>query len=102
MKSTFKDGRLYLHRSDEERAPLVQRLGRIEGQVRGLQQMILSERYCGDELQQGRAILAAMREVMRLLTTQHIGEGLERAADGTLRRDEALADIERILRPMLS
>jgi CsoR family transcriptional regulator, copper-sensing transcriptional repressor len=101
MKSSFTNGRLYLHRSDEERAPLAQRLGRIEGQVRGLQQMILNERYCGDELQQARAILAAMRGVMRLLTAQHVAEGLRRAADGTLPKDEALADIERILRPIL-
>ena len=28
MRSSFEDGRLYLHRSDEERAPLLQRLGR--------------------------------------------------------------------------
>jgi CsoR family transcriptional regulator, copper-sensing transcriptional repressor len=102
MKSSFKDGRLYLHRFEEERAPLIQRLGRIEGQVRGLQQMILNERYCGDELQQARAIVAAMRGVMRLLITQHVGEGLRRAADGTVDRDGAMADIERLLRPMLS
>ena len=101
MRSTFNNGRLYLHRDDEERAPLLQRLSRIEGQVRGLQQMIVQERYCGDELQQGRAILAAMREVIQLLVTQHVGEGLERAADGTVDKTEALQDIEKILRPLL-
>src|ERR1700709_2131941 len=101
MRSSFKNGRLYLHRSDEERAPLLQRLGRIEGQVRGLQQMILQERYCGDELQQVRAILAAMRGLMRLLITQHVSEGLDRATDGTLRKAEALRDIEKVLLPIL-
>nr|WP_158804344.1 metal-sensitive transcriptional regulator [Acidisoma sp. L85] len=101
MRSSFKDGRLYLHRTSEERAPLLQRLGRIEGQVRGLQQMILQERYCGDELQQARAILAAMRGLMRLLITQHVGEGLDRATDGTLKKAEALRDIEKVLLPLL-
>jgi DNA-binding FrmR family transcriptional regulator len=63
--------------------------------------MILQERYCGDELQQVRAILAAMRGVMRLLITQHVSEGLDRATDGTLRKAEALRDIEKVLLPIL-
>jgi DNA-binding FrmR family transcriptional regulator len=74
MRSNFRESRLYLHRSEEERAPLLQRPGFIEGQVRDLQRMLLQERYCGDELQQARAILAAMRGLMRLLITRHVTE----------------------------
>src|ERR1700744_5764364 len=39
MKFSFQDGRLYLERSPDEREPILRRLRKIEGQVRGLQQM---------------------------------------------------------------
>jgi hypothetical protein len=38
---------------------------------------------------------------MRLLITQHVGEGLDRATDGTLKKAEALRDIEKVLLPLL-
>ena len=57
----------------------MQRLKRIEGQVRGLQQMVEQDRYCGDELQQAGAVVAAMQEVALLLATQHLAAGVEHA-----------------------
>ena len=73
------DGRLLLHRSPEEREPLLQRLRRVEGQVRGLHQMLEQDRYCVDELQQINAITAAMREVSLLIVSQHVTAGIDRA-----------------------
>lgn len=101
MNAEFKDGRLFLHRTEAERDPLLKRLGRIEGQVRGLQQMIQQDRYCGDELQQASAILAAMRAVMRLLLAQHVSVGIERAVDGAIDRGDAMRDIEQVLAAIL-
>jgi CsoR family transcriptional regulator, copper-sensing transcriptional repressor len=75
----FVDGRLMLQRSPEEREPILQRLRRIEGQVRGLQQMLEQDRYCVDELQQINAIQAAMREVSLLIVGQHMSAGIDRA-----------------------
>ena len=40
MEYELRDDKLYLRRSAEEKAPLFNRLNRIEGQVRGLRQMI--------------------------------------------------------------
>ena len=40
MEHEFVDGRLLLHLMAEERDPILHRLRRIEGQVRGLQQMV--------------------------------------------------------------
>jgi len=40
MQYDFKDDRLHLQRTPEEKEPLLQRLNRVEGQVRGLRQMI--------------------------------------------------------------
>jgi CsoR family transcriptional regulator, copper-sensing transcriptional repressor len=67
-----KGGRLYLQRTPEERKPLVNRLNRIEGQVRGLRKMIEDDRYCGDELQQLKAIIAALRKLGATLVDQHV------------------------------
>ncbi len=80
MDNEFKDGRLLLSRSQEEREPLLQRLRRIEGQVRGLQEMLQADRYCLDELQQANAVIAAMREVALLIAGQHLTVGVEHAA----------------------
>ena len=101
MRLELKNGRLFLHRENEERDPMLQRLARIEGQVRGLRQMIEADRYCGDELQQGSAILAAMREVMRMLISQHISAGLQYISDHPDKTEETMIDIDAVLRPLL-
>ncbi len=72
MRYEFSDGRLHLHRTVEEKEPLLQRLGRIEGQVRGVRQMVENDRYCLDEVQQANAITAAMREVALLIISDHL------------------------------
>ena len=79
MEHDFVDGRLFLRRTPEEREPLLQRLRRIEGQVRGLQQMLEQDRHCLDELHQVNAVSAAMREVALLIASQHMAAGVERA-----------------------
>ena len=79
MEQVFKDGKLYLQRTEDERHPIVARLSRIEGQVRGIRQMIENDRYCGDELQQVNAVMAAMREVAVMITLQHCAAGVNHA-----------------------
>lgn len=44
------------HRSDEEKKNIIKRLNIIEGQVRGVKQMIETDRYCDDVLTQMSAI----------------------------------------------
>jgi CsoR family transcriptional regulator, copper-sensing transcriptional repressor len=77
---TTGDLRIRLVRTEEERAPLVRRLGRIEGQIRGLRGMIEADRHCLEEIQQIRAATAALREVALLLIGQHVTRGLHLAA----------------------
>lgn len=77
MDHEFRDGRLLLHRTPEQKAPLLKRLRRIEGQVRGLQQMIEEDRYCLDEVQQVNAATAAMREVALLIIQDHLEAAVE-------------------------
>ncbi len=97
MDHEFRDGRLYLHRTPEQKDPLLKRLRRIEGQVRGLQQMIEEDRYCLDEVQQANAITAALREVALLIIQDHLTAAVEHAVTA---RDggESIADMVTVLR----
>ena len=80
MNHEVSEGRLYLRREPEEKQPILSRLARIEGQVRGLRQMVESDRYCGEELQQATAIMAALREVSLLVLHDQLKVGIEHAA----------------------
>ncbi|HEX3180965.1 MAG TPA: metal-sensitive transcriptional regulator [Beijerinckiaceae bacterium] len=86
MQYDFKDDRLHLQRTPEEKEPLLQRLNRVEGQVRGLRQMIENDRYCGDEVQQASAITAAIREVALMMISQHLAAGVNYAAENGSRK----------------
>jgi DNA-binding FrmR family transcriptional regulator len=67
----------------------VNRLRRIEGQVRGLQQMVEEERYCADILTQISSVQEALRAVTRELLRNH----LKHCATAAIRKgpDEAEA-----------
>lgn len=59
-------------RSDDERKKLINRLNRIEGQIRGIKSMIDSDAYCTDILVQSAAVNAAINAFNRELLTSHI------------------------------
>lgn len=59
-------------RSEAEIKSLVTRLNRIEGQVRGVKNMILDERYCVDILRQVSAVQAALNSFNKELLASHI------------------------------
>lgn len=60
------------HRSEEEYRKLVNRLSRIEGQVRGVRKMVEEDAYCTDVLTQVSAIQAALNSFNRELLSEHI------------------------------
>ncbi|MBP3950287.1 metal-sensing transcriptional repressor [Halalkalibacter suaedae] len=59
------------HRQDREKDQLINRLKRIEGQVRGIQNMVTNDRYCVDILIQISAVNAAMKKVSLQLMEDH-------------------------------
>ena len=63
----------------EDKQELLGRLKRIEGQVRGIQQMIEHDRYCLDVVQQIQALTAAAREVSLLVIEDHLRECVSEA-----------------------
>ena len=80
MRYEVSEGKLLLRRDPDEKQPILSRLARIEGQVRGLRQMVENDRYCGEELQQATAITAALREVSRLVLQDHMNAGIDHAS----------------------
>ena len=59
-------------RPDEQKKTLLNRLKRIEGQVRGIQAMVENNAYCNDILMQSAAVNAAMNAFNRELLASHI------------------------------
>lgn len=66
----------------------LRRLARIEGQIRGLQRMVESERYCADILVQIGSVQQALRGVSRQLMRNH----LKNCAADAIRKGSATAD----------
>jgi len=60
------------HRDDKELRSLMNRLSRIEGQVRGVKKMLEDEAYCTDVLTQVMAIQAALNAFNKELLANHI------------------------------
>ncbi len=59
-------------RDEETVKKLLNRLNRIEGQIRGIKKMIESEAYCNDILVQSSAVSSAISAFNRELLKQHI------------------------------
>lgn len=59
-------------RTEEEQKKLLNRLKRIEGQIRGIESMIENGRYCTDILVQSSAVSSAMNAFNRELLANHI------------------------------
>lgn len=60
------------HRTEQEERSLLNRLNRIEGQIRGIKSMVEQERYCVDILTQVSAAQAALNAFNRVLLAEHM------------------------------
>ena len=88
----------------DDKAALLRRLKRVEGQVRGIHRMVESDTYCIDVLTQVTAVKRALEKVSMLLVDDHLRgcvvdaarSGDDAAAEAHL--DEVTSAIERLLR----
>ena len=71
----------FRHSYTKDKAQLVRRLSRIEGQVRGIARMIEREEYCVDILQQTAALRAAVDAVSILILEDHVQGCVRTAAE---------------------
>ena len=59
-------------RSEKEYRDLINRLNRIEGQIRGIKGMVEKDAYCPDILIQVSAVNAALNSFNKVLLANHI------------------------------
>ena len=83
---------------DQHRNPNPARLKRIEGQVRGIAQMVEQDRYCADILTQIAAVQSAMRSVGKELLRHHLKHCVaDAAALGKAEFEEASDELIELL-----
>jgi DNA-binding FrmR family transcriptional regulator len=94
----------FRHSYTKDKAQLLRRLARIEGQVRGISRMIEREEYCVDILQQTSALRAAVESLSILVLEDHVQGCVRTAAEqGDAERyvDEVVDVVRRTLgRPL--
>jgi len=66
----------------------LKRLGRIEGQVRGLARMVEEDRYCIDIVTQIAAVRAALRRAEEEILRDHVAHCVEGAIASGNRADQ--------------
>ena len=85
-------------RTEEE--ALLQRLSRIEGQVRGLRDMLQRDAYCTDILVQVSAVNAALNSFSKELLATHIrtcvADGIRQGDDEVI--DELVTTLQKLMR----
>lgn len=83
-------------RTEEEKKALLNRLSRIEGQIRGVRSMVERDAYCPDVLTQAAAVSAAMDSFARTMLCEHIRTCVaEQVRQG---HDEALDELMDVIR----
>ena len=87
-------------RSEEEYKSLVNRLNRIEGQIRGIRGMVERSAYCPDILAQVAAANAALNAFSKELLSEHIRSCVTRdireGKDETV--DELLSTLQKLMK----
>ncbi len=81
------------------RRTLLQRLTRVEGQVRGIARMIEQQRYCVDVLTQVAAVHAALDAVTTQLLEDHT-RGCVQTAIKSGRGEQAINELMTIVRKL--
>ena len=88
------------HRDSKEYKSLINRLNRIEGQVRGVKRMVEQDVYCTDILVQVSAINAALNSFNKVLLTEHlrtcVAEDIRAGKEETI--DELVAALQKLMK----
>lgn len=66
------------HRTEEERNNIIKRLNIIEGQIKGIKQMINDDRYCADVLTQILAVNKALESLENIILESHLKKCITR------------------------
>lgn len=87
-------------RSDKEYRSLINRLSRIEGQIRGIKKMVEEDAYCVDILVQVAAANAALNSFNKVLLGEHIrtcvANDIREGRDETI--DELVTTLQKLMK----
>lgn len=87
-------------REEKEYKSLINRLNRIEGQIRGIKKMVENDVYCTDILVQSSAVSAAINAFNRELLSNHIKScvvnDIREGSDDVI--DELLAILQKLMK----
>lgn len=87
-------------RSEEEKKKLINRLKRIEGQIRGIIGMMENDAYCNDILIQSAAVNAAVNAFNKELLASHIrtcvARDIREGKDETI--DELVVTLQKLMK----
>ena len=87
-------------RDDKEKRDLMNRLKRIEGQVRGLERMLEEDAYCPDILVQASAVNSALNSFSTMLLGNHlrtcVSEDIRAGREDTM--DELMETLKKMLK----
>jgi DNA-binding FrmR family transcriptional regulator len=93
-------GEHFRHAYSKDKAQLIRRLSRMEGQVRGIARMIEREEYCVDILQQTAALRAAVDALSILVLEDHV-QGCVRTAAERGEADQYVDEVIDVVRRTL-
>lgn len=87
-------------RTEKEYKDLLNRLSRIEGQVRGIKKMVENDAYCTEILVQVSAVNAALNSFNKVLLANHIrtcvAEDIREGKEETI--DELVMTLQKLMR----
>lgn len=87
-------------RSEQEYKSLINRLSRIEGQIRGIKNMVEADSYCTNILVQVSAVSAALNAFNRELLSNHIhtcvANDIRNGKDETI--DELVLTLQKLMK----
>ena len=90
MKKTYRDEKL--------KKNLINRLNRIEGQIRGIKRMVEEDIYCNDIINQNSAVISAMGSVSNIVLENHLKNCLVK--DIGENKDEVLLEVIETIKKM--
>lgn len=86
-------------RDEKERKDLINRLRRIEGQVRGIENMVERNAYCTDVLIQVSAVTSALNSFNKVLLANHVRTCVAENIRGG--NDEVIEELLTVIQKMM-
>ena len=86
-------------RDEAEKKALISRLNRMEGQIKGIRNMLLEDRYCVDIITQVSSVSSALKAFSKELLQRHISSCVvEEIQDG---KEDAVEDLCELIKKIM-